>query len=109
MISVKGFFTSQLNQYRKTNNVNWEDFYDWIQVLTEEKVPKLVTLKVTLSRLDKKCAKLKRSKQNDKLKLLMDETGLVNSTEKRDSSRTIMNLAVADLSSKCEQKIEQKG
>ena len=27
----------ELNQYRRTNNVNWEDFYDWIQVLTEEK------------------------------------------------------------------------
>ena len=57
-------------------------------------------LKVTLSRLDKKRAKLKRNKQNDKLKLLMDESGLrVNSTEdKRDSSCTVMNLAVADLS-----------
>ena len=37
----------ELNQYRKTNSVNWEDFYNWIQVLTKEKVPKLVTLKVT--------------------------------------------------------------
>ena len=56
-------------------------------------------LKVTLSRLDKKRAKLKRNKQNDKLKLLMDESGLVNSTkDKRDSSCTVMNLAVADLS-----------
>ena len=56
-------------------------------------------LKVTLSRLDKKRAKLKRNKQNDKLKLLMDESGLVNSTEEmRDSSCTVMNLAVADLS-----------
>ena len=56
-------------------------------------------LKVTLSRLDKKRAKLKRNKQNDKLKLLMDESGLVNSTEdRRDSSCTVMNLAVADLS-----------
>ena len=43
--------------------------------------------------------KLKRSKQNDKLKILLDESGLVNSTEeKRDSSCTVMNLAVADLS-----------
>ena len=56
-------------------------------------------LKVTLSRLDKKRAKLKRNKQNDTLKLLMDESGLVNSTEdRRDSSCTVMNLAVADLS-----------
>ena len=56
-------------------------------------------LKVTLFRLDKKRAKLKRNNQNDKLKLLMDESGLVNSTEdRRDSSCTVMNLAVADLS-----------
>ena len=56
-------------------------------------------LKATLSRLDKKRAKLKRNKQNDKLKLLMDESGLVNSKEdRRDSSCTVMNLAVADLS-----------
>ena len=61
-------------------------------------MPKLATLKVTLSRLDKECAKLERNKQNDKLKLLMDELGLVNSTEKRDSSCTLMNLAVADSS-----------
>ena len=41
----------------------------------------------------------KEGKQNDKLKLLMDESGLVNSTEeKRDSSCTLMNLAVADSS-----------
>ena len=48
----------ELNQYRKANNVNWEDFYAWIQALTEEKVPKLATLKVTLSRLDKVRVKL---------------------------------------------------
>ena len=89
----------ELNQYRKANKVNWEDFYDWIQVLTAEKVPKLATLKVTLSRLDKTCAKLKRNKQNDKLELLMDESGLVNSTEeKRDSSCTVMNPTVTDSS-----------
>ena len=51
----------ELNQYRKTNNINWEDFYDWIQVLTEEKVPKLATLKVTLSRLDKNVPNLKET------------------------------------------------
>ena len=27
----------ELNQYRKANNVNWEDFYGWIQALTEGK------------------------------------------------------------------------
>ena len=30
----------ELNQYRKHNNVHWEDFYDWMLVLTEVKVPK---------------------------------------------------------------------
>ena len=48
----------ELNQYRKVNNIDWEDFYGWIQALTEEKVPKLATLKVTLSRLNKTCVKL---------------------------------------------------
>ena len=49
MISVKLGILYKLNQYRKANNVDWEDFYAWIQLLTEEKVPKLATLKVTLS------------------------------------------------------------
>ena len=26
----------ELNQYRKANNINWEDFYGWIQALTEK-------------------------------------------------------------------------
>ena len=49
MISVKPGILYELNQYRKANNVDWEDFYAPIQLLTEEKVPKLATLKVTLS------------------------------------------------------------
>ena len=85
----------ELNQYRKANNVNWEDFYGWIQALTEEKVPKLATLKVTLSRLDKTCVKHKRNKQQDKLEILMDESGLVDCTEeKRDCSCVMINPTV---------------
>ena len=53
MISVKSRILYEFNQYRleyrKPNNVDWEDFYARIQLLTEEKVPKLATLKVTLS------------------------------------------------------------
>ena len=40
----------ELSQYRKANDVSWDD---WILKLTEEAVPKLETLKVTLSRIDK--------------------------------------------------------
>ena len=36
--SKAGYFY-ELNQYRKADNVDWEDFYAQIQVLTEEKVP----------------------------------------------------------------------
>ena len=39
MISVKPGILYELNQYRKANNVDWEDFYARIQLLTEEKVP----------------------------------------------------------------------
>ena len=92
----------ELNQYRKAKNINWEDFYGWIQALTEEKVPKLATLKVTLSRLDKACVKLKRNKRHDNLELLMDESGLVNcAEEKRDCPCTVMNPVVTE-SSTCE-------
>jgi len=42
--------------------------------LTEVTVPKLATLKVALSTLDKTCAKLKRNNQQNKLQLLMDES-----------------------------------
>ena len=49
MIWVKPGILYELNQYRKANNVDWEDFYARIQLLTEEKVPKLAMLKVTLS------------------------------------------------------------
>ena len=89
----------ELNQYRKANNINWEDFYGWIQALTEEKVPKLATLKVTLSRLDKACVKLKINKRQDNLELLMDESGLVSCTEeKRDCPCTVMNPVVIESS-----------
>lgn len=82
----------ELNQYRKVNNINWEDFYGWIQALTEEKVPKLATLKVTLARLDKACVKLTRNKEHDKLQQLMDESALVTCTEeKRGYSCKVMN------------------
>ena len=58
-------------------------------------VPKLATLKVTVSRLDKACVKLKRNKQQYNLELLMDESGLVNCTEeKRDCPCTVMNPVV---------------
>ena len=89
----------ELNQYRKAKNINWEDFYGWIQALTEEKVPKLATLKVTLSRLDKACVKLKRNKRHDNLELLMDESGLVNcAEEKRDCPCAVMNPVVTESS-----------
>ena len=50
----------ELNQYRKVNNISWEEFYGWILTLTEE-VPKLSTLKVVLSRLEKTYVKLKET------------------------------------------------
>ena len=82
----------ELNQYRKVNNIDWEDFYGWIQALTEEKVPKLATLKVTLSRLDKTCIKLTKNKEHDKLERLMNESALITCTEeKRGCSCTAMN------------------
>ena len=82
----------ELNQYRKANDISWEEFYSWILKLTEETVPKLATLKVTLSRLDKSCAKLKKNKQQDKLELLMDESVLVSCKEqKNDSSSTALD------------------
>ena len=55
-------------------------------------MPKLTTLKVTLSRLDKTCVKLTKNKEHDRLEQLMDEPALVPSTEvKRDCSCTVMN------------------
>ena len=52
----------ELSQYRKANNISWDEFYGWILKLTEEAVPKLETLKVTLSRSDKSSAKFKKNK-----------------------------------------------
>ena len=44
----------ELNQYRKANDISWEEFYGWILLLPSTKIG---TLKVTLSRPDKSCAK----------------------------------------------------
>ena len=84
----------ELNQHRKANDISWEEFYDWIIALTEETVPKLVTLKVTLSRLDKTCAKYKRNKQQDKLELLMDESMFSCKEQKTDLSSKVTNAII---------------
>ena len=80
----------ELSQYRKANDISWDEFYDWILKLTEEAVPKLETLKVTLSRLDKSSAKFKRNKQPDKLESLMDESILVGNKEKNNDFSSIV-------------------
>lgn len=79
----------ELSQYRKANDVSWDEFYGWILKLTEEAVPKLETLKVALSRLDKSCAKLKRNKQPDKLEALMDESILAGCKEMKNDFSSI--------------------
>lgn len=87
----------ELNQYRKLNNVHWEDFYDWILVLTEVKVLKLSTLKVNVCRLEKSCSSLKKNKQNDRLQLLLNEPALACSKE--GDSSTSESLEVMQQSS----------
>ena len=71
----------ELNQYRKANNVPWQEFYCWMQMLTDETVPNLATLKVTLTRLEKTCVKLRKEKQRSKLEKLLNQTAPITSKE----------------------------
>ena len=55
---------SELNDFRKENDISWDQ---WIVHIN------LASLKVSLSRLDKKRAELKRNKEHSKLEELMSK------------------------------------
>jgi len=65
----------ELNEYRKTHGISWDDFYDWISQLCGDNANlcTLQTFKVYIGRLQKKVSKFKRNKQHKKMQSLMDE------------------------------------
>ena len=63
---IKGV-VSELNDFRKENDISWDIFHQWIVQLKGEDDVNLASLKVSLSRLDKKRAELKRNKEHSKL------------------------------------------
>ena len=64
---------SGLNDFRKENDISWDIFHQWIVHLKGEDDIKLASLKVSLSRLDKKRAALKRNKEHSKLEELISK------------------------------------
>ena len=64
---------SELNDFRKENDISWDIFHQWIVQLKGEDDINLASLKVSLSRLDKKRAELKRNKEHSKLEELMSK------------------------------------
>ena len=64
---------SELNDFRKENDISWDIFHHWIVQLKGEDDINLASLKVSLSRLDKKRAELKRNKEHSKLEELMSK------------------------------------
>ena len=63
----------ELGDFRKDNDISWEVFCQWIVQLKGEDDINLASLKVSLSRLNKKRAKLKRNKEHSKLEELMSK------------------------------------
>ena len=55
---------SELNDFRKENDISWDIFHRWIVQLKGEDDINLASLKVSLSRLDKKRTELKRNKEH---------------------------------------------
>ena len=70
---------SELNDFRKENDISWETFHQWVIQLKGEDDVNLASLKVSLSRLDKKRAELKRNKELSKLEELMSKQHFTSS------------------------------
>jgi hypothetical protein len=84
---------SELNDFRKENDISWDICYQWIVQLKGEDDINLASLKVSLSRLDKKRAELKRNKEHSKLEELMSKQHFFH-------HNNIMQLNVRNLPSK---------
>ena len=70
---------SELNDFCKENDISWETFHQWIIQLKGEDDVNLASLKVSLSRLDKKRAELKRNNELSKLEELMSKQHFTSS------------------------------
>ena len=62
----------ELNEFRRSNNISWEQFYSWLCALVDNIQP-LHTIQVKINRLESKLKELKRNKRQDALPELNSE------------------------------------
>ena len=63
----------ELNEFRKNNNIPWEQFYSWIKQLCCDIVPSLHSIQVKINRIEGKLKQVKRNKLHDALLELKSE------------------------------------
>ena len=63
----------ELNEFRKNNNIPWEQFYSWIKQLCCDIVPSLHYIQVKINRIEGKLKQFKRNKLHDALLELKSE------------------------------------
>ena len=85
-ILTKGM-VCELNDFRKESDIPWHTFHQWIIQLTGEDV-NLSSLKVSISRLNKKRTELVRNKEHTKLNELMHKQHFSSSKKVDDKACT---------------------
>ena len=85
----------ELNRFRKNNGYTWSDFYDWVKQLygNDETLPTLGSVKVAISRLEKKCSELSRNKHSDQIEALFLEPFISSSKQVMASQGVTTNTA----------------
>ena len=63
----------ELNEFRRDNNIPWEQFYSWIKQLCCDIVPSLHSIQVKINRLESKLKEFKRNKLHSALSELKSE------------------------------------
>ena len=74
----------ELNNFRKKYGISWNTFNSWLEQLSLEPLPSLATIRVAISRLEKKRAEFSRNKQPVKIQELLEEPLYRSTNPKND-------------------------
>ena len=79
----------ELNIYRKKNEYSWNIFYEWLEQLSCEALPPLATVRVSISRLQKKRSELSRNKRHNEIEELFQEPFFPAIPSRKTISRSV--------------------
>ena len=90
----------ELNEFRRNNNIPWEQFYSWIKQLCCDIVPSSHSIQVKINRFESKLKEFKRNKLHGALSELKSEPELHNlCDEQRPKVVTKANAKAATVNS----------